>query len=133
MGRIENCDSPFSLRQFLLHNKTKAEIVFFILLIQMKGNYHGSELYSFQRIGIWESFWCQLLNKNLKVILKPKIQSHIYLVASKEWRTVQHFIIQKHHRVSNIKCILKFKTTCQIDPVQCKLLVACFWLSNLYF
>lgn len=92
MGRIENCDSPFPHRQFLPRNKTKAEITFFILLVEREGHYHGSELYSFQRIGIWESLWCHLLNKNQKVILKPKIQSQMYLVTSKELRTVQHFI-----------------------------------------
>lgn len=92
MGRMENCDSPFPHSQFLPRKKAKAEIVFFILLVEREGNFHGLELYSFQRIGIRESLWCQLLNKNQEVILKPKIQSQIYLVASKDLRTVQHFI-----------------------------------------
>lgn len=71
-GGIANCDSPFPHRQFLFPKETKAAIVFFILLIQREGNYHGSELYRFQRMGIWESFWGQLLFKK-KVIIKPKI------------------------------------------------------------
>lgn len=45
-----------------------------------------------QRMGIWESLWGHLLFLKKKVIIKPKIQPQIYLVTSKELKTVQHFI-----------------------------------------
>lgn len=57
--------------------------------------------------------------KKKKVIIKPKIQSQIYLVMSKELKTVQHFIHVETPQSQKYK--FHFKIQSNVTDISCQM------------